>query len=111
MGMTAYAANSRNPFLSTFDRNLGEWSVITSYINANGPPAIVAKIRWRGNGPLCLGADDAAALGKWMKRALVVDDPSLFLRQELSEHDRSYALSDLELFADFLECSGGFCIE
>jgi hypothetical protein len=110
MGMTAYAANSRDPFLSTFERNLGEWSVITSYINAKGPPAIVAKIRWRGNGPLCLDADAAAALGKWMQRALVADDPSPLLRQELSEQDAFYALEDLKLFAEFREYSGGFCI-
>ena len=46
-----------------------------------------------------------------MKQALVVDDPTLFLRLELSEHDLAYALSDLKLFADFLESSGGFYIE
>jgi hypothetical protein len=61
--------------------------------------------------PKCLCADAAVALGKWMKQALAVDDPTLFLRLKLSEHGPAYALSDLKLFADFFERSGGFCIE
>jgi hypothetical protein len=80
MGMNVCAADPRNPLLSTFERNLGEWNVVASYIEAKGPPEIVDQIRWRG----CLDADDAAALGKWMKQALVNDDPTPLLRQELS---------------------------
>jgi hypothetical protein len=110
MGITVYAADPRNPFLATFDRNWGEWNVVASYIEAKGPPEIVNQIGWRAHKYECLGADAAAALGKWMKQALVVDDPTLFLHLELSEHDPAYALSDLKLFADFLESSGGFCI-
>jgi hypothetical protein len=45
-----------------------------------------------------------------MQRALVDDDPSPLLRQDLSEQDAFYALEDLKLFAEFLEESGGFCI-
>jgi hypothetical protein len=68
-------------------RNWGEWNVVASYIEAKGPPEIVNQIGWRGDKDGCLGADAAAALGKWMQQALVVDDPTLFLRLELSEHD------------------------
>ena len=110
MGMTVYAANPRNPLLSMFDRNLGEWNVVASYIETKGPPEIVNKICWRVNDDQGLDADDAAALGKWMKQALVDDDPSPLLRQVLSDEAAFYALEDLKLFAEFLENSGGFCI-
>jgi hypothetical protein len=111
MGITVYAADPQDPFLATFDRNWGEWNVVASYIEAKGPPEIVNQIGWRGHKYECLGADAAAALGKWMKQALVVDDPRPLLRQWLSEEDASYAFEELKLFADFLESSGGFCIE
>ena len=110
MGMTVYAADPRNPLLSIFERNLGEWNVVASYIETKGPPEIVEKICWRVNDHQCLDADDAAALGKWMTQALVDDDPSPLLRQALSDKAAFYALADLELFAEFLKNSGGFCI-
>jgi hypothetical protein len=110
MGMNVCAIDPRNPLLSTFDRNPGEWNVVASYIEAKGPPEIVDKICWRGNDHQGLDADDAAALGKWMKQALVDDDPSPVLRQVLSEQAAFYALEDLKLFAEFLENSGGFCL-
>jgi hypothetical protein len=110
MGMNVCAANPGNPLLSTFDRPLGAWHVVASYIEAKGPPEIVDKICWRTNGFQCLDADDAAALGKWMKQALVDDDPSPILRQVFSDQAASYASEDLKLFAEFLENSGGFCI-
>jgi hypothetical protein len=96
--------------LSTFDRPLGEWNVVASYIEAKGPSAIVNKICWRGNDGQCLDAGDAAALGKWMERALVDDDPSPLLRKVLSDQAASYALENLKLFAEFVENSGGFRI-
>ena len=110
MGMTVYAANPRNPLLSTFERNLGAWNVVASYIEAKGPPEIVNKICWRGNDDQGLDADDAADLGKWINQALVVDDPSPILRQVFSDEAASYASEDLKFFAEFLENSGGFCI-
>jgi hypothetical protein len=110
MGMNVCAIDPRNPLLSTFDRNLGEWNVVASYIEAKGPPAIVDKICWRGNDHQGLDADAAAALGKWMKQALVDDDPSPVLREVLSEQAAFYALEDLKLFAEFLENSRGFCL-
>jgi hypothetical protein len=110
MGMTVYAANPRNPLLSMFDRSLGDWNVVASYIEAKGPPEIVNKICWRVNDYQGLDADDAAALGKWMTQALVDDDPSPILRQVLSDQAAFYALEDLKFFAEFLENSGGFCI-
>jgi hypothetical protein len=110
MGMNVCAADPRNPLLSTFERNLGEWNVVASYMEAKGPPEIVDKICWRGNDYQGLDADDAAALGKWMNQALVDDNPSPLLRQVLSDQAAYYALEDLKLFAEFLENSGGFCI-
>jgi hypothetical protein len=110
MGMNVCAANPRDPVLATFDRPHGEWHVVASYLEAKGPPEIVNKIRWRFNDFQCLGAEDAAALGKWMNQALIDDDPSHILRQVLSEQAASYALEDLKLFAEFLENCGGFCI-
>jgi hypothetical protein len=44
MGMNVCAATPRNPLLSTFDRPLGAWNVVASYIEAKGPPEIVDKI-------------------------------------------------------------------
>jgi hypothetical protein len=110
MGMNVCAANPRNPLLSTFDRPLGEWNVVASYIETKGPPEVVDKTCWRTNDHQCLDAEDAAALGKWMNQALVDDDPSPTLREVLSDQAASYALEDLKLFAEFLENSGGFCI-
>jgi hypothetical protein len=80
MGMNVCDANPRNPVLATFDRPLGEWHVVASHLEAKGPPEIVDKIHWRLNGFQCLGAEDAAALGKWMNQALIDDAPSPILR-------------------------------
>jgi hypothetical protein len=110
MGMNVCAAHPRNPLLSTFDRPLGEWNVVASYIEAKGPPEIVDKICWRVNDYQCLDADDAAALGKWMNQALVGDDPGPHPAPVLSDQAAFYGLEDLEFFAEFLENSGGFRI-